>query len=144
MRLAAQIFLHVEQNQLGTVLPSPMDVVLAPNAVYQPDLLFIRSDRRSIITETHIAGPPDLCVEVISESNRTHDTVVKFYEYARRGVAEYWLVDVREGEISSWQLVDRRYELIGRARAGEKLPSLVLPELKLDPASVLPVEEAEV
>lgn len=134
---------HVKQNKLGTVMPAPMDVVLAPNAVFQPDLLFIRADRRSIIHKTHVAGPPDLCVEVISESNRTHDTVVKFHEYARREVAEYWLVDVREREISSWKAGHGRYELIGRARPGEKLPSLVLPGLDLDPASALPAEGPE-
>lgn len=139
--LTFQLISHVRENDLGVVMPSPMDVVLAPTVVFQPDVLFISAARSSIITKTHVAGPPDLCVEIISEGNRTHDTVVKYHEYAKYGVAEYWLVDLRDREISSWRLDDGKYELIGRARAGESLPSAVVPRLNLDPGLVFPPED---
>ena len=128
------------ESNWGEVISGPMDVVLASGVVFQPDLLFVRAERSQIIEHTHIAGPPDICVEIISEGNRTHDTVVKFQDYARYGVPEYWLVDLREREISTWRNANRSYELIGRASAGEKVQSLVLPELELDPAQALPSE----
>ncbi len=127
--------LHISEFNLGRLYSSPVDVILAPEAVFQPDLCYVRTERRHILHD-RILGPPDLCIEIISESNRTHDTVVKFKEYARYGVAEYWLVDGRGREISSWRNVDDQFELIGRARAGDRVRSLVLPELELDPAKV--------
>jgi Uma2 family endonuclease len=55
----------VESEQLGEVLFSPVDVVLTPHRVVQPDVLFIAKERAGIIT-SHIAGAPDLVMEVIS------------------------------------------------------------------------------
>ena len=78
-----------------------------------------------------------MAIEVISESNRTHDTVVKFNDYARYGVEEYWLVDPREEEISTWTLSGGTYELMGRARRVDRVASRVLDGLDLDPANVL-------
>jgi Uma2 family endonuclease len=71
-------------------------------------------------------------VEVISEWNRTHDTVVKYQHYASYGVAEYWLVDTREAEISTWKNQAGEFSLIGRARSGQFVTSVVLPELRLN------------
>ena len=69
--------------------------------------------RQDIVNEKFIDGPPDLIIEVISKSNRTHDTVVKFQHYAQYGVGEYWLVDPRDNEISTWRLQDNEYVLLG-------------------------------
>lgn len=114
-----------------------MHVILATHTHYEPDLCFVARERRSIIQESFISGPPDLVIEVISESNRTHDTVVKFRDYARFGVAEYWLVDPRENLISTWRLDGNLYELLGRAGSSDLVTSRVLPELRLDAAQVL-------
>ncbi len=40
-------------------------------------------------------GPPDLVVEVVSDSSRTKDTQRLFTAYYEAGVFEYWLVDAR-------------------------------------------------
>ena len=125
------------KTNLGTLLSSPMHTILALHAHYEPDLCFIRKNRLSIVKENFIDGPPDLAIEVISESNRTHDTVVKFNDYARYGVEEYWLVDPREEEISTWFLSGGTYELMGRALRGDRVASRVLDGLDLDPANVL-------
>jgi len=98
--LGIRIGNFVLDKDLGEFYSSPYHVVLAEHVNYEPDLCFIRKDRRHIVQETFIDGPPDLAIEVISESNRTHDTVVKFRDYARYGVQEYWLVDRRAGLIT--------------------------------------------
>ena len=123
----------VKERALGVIFGSPIDVILAPDLVYVPDLCFVSQGRIEIIRD-QIQGAPDLMIEVISESNRTHDTVVKFRDYAEHGAREYWLVDPREREISTWRGVDRRFELIERASPGGRVGTEVLAGLELDPA----------
>jgi Uma2 family endonuclease len=135
-QILVELSLHAGQGALGEVIPGPVDVVLAPDLVYVPDLCFIAAARLSILRPTHIEGPPDLCVEVISESNRTHDTFVKFQHYARYGVAEYWLVDTREAEVSTWKNEAGRFSLIGRARSAQFVASAVFSDLRLNAARI--------
>jgi len=134
--LVVELNLHVRGSELGQVIPGPIDVVLGPDLVYVPDVCFIAKGRLDIVQPTHIKGPPDLCVEVISESNRTHDTVVKYQHYARYGVAEYWLVDAREAEISTWKNDGGRFSLIGRAKSGQFIASSVLAGLRRNAARI--------
>ena len=141
--LGAEILLFVRQHSLGLFLSSPMHVILATHLHYEPDLCFITNQRRHIVKEKFIDGPPDLIIEVISESNRTHDTVVKFRNYAQHGVTEYWLVDPRDNEISTWRLEGDGYVLLGRARPADRVVTDVLSGLELDPGSVLPIQSPE-
>ena len=55
---------HVLANQLGDVDAAPTDLILAPTTVVQSDLLFI-NDRRGIVTERAIEGPPTLVIEIL-------------------------------------------------------------------------------
>jgi len=137
-RLVYELERYARTSAWGEVIPGPVDVVLAADLVYEPDLCFVSASRADIMRPTHIEGPPDLCVEVTSESNRTYDTVVKYGHYARHGVAEYWLFDTREREVSTWRNQGGSFSLIGRARPGQLIASLVLPGLQLDADSIFP------
>ena len=53
------------------------------------------------------------------------------------GIEEYWLVDPREEEISTWTLSGGKYELLGRARRGDRVTTRVLEGLDLNPDDVL-------
>ena len=103
---------------------------------YEPDLCFISTGRLHILQDPVIQGPPDLIIEVISESNRTHDTVVKFRDYERFGVREYWIVDPRDQHIRIYGLEDGKYAPLGVFARGEKIVSRVLAGFDLDPAQV--------
>ena len=95
------------ERQLGKVFVVAVDVVLSRHDVVVPDLQFVSAARSGLLTAAHLAGPPDLAVEVLSPSGRRRDEVLKRDLYERVGVVEYWLVDpaaesvkvfVREGE----------------------------------------------
>ncbi|MCD6376664.1 MAG: Uma2 family endonuclease, partial [Caldisericaceae bacterium] len=58
--LSAGLFNYVKENELGTILTAPLDVVLNETNVYQPDIIFISRERKEIITEKNISGAPDL------------------------------------------------------------------------------------
>lgn len=77
----------------GQWLTAPLDVFFAGADPVQPDLLVLLPGSRATVVRRGIEGPPDLLIEVLSPSNRAHDTVRKRALYARAGVREYWIVD---------------------------------------------------
>src|SRR5207237_384579 len=66
-RLFYVLFNYLESNPIGQVFHAPLDVVFTPRWVVEPDILYIRKERRSIITRTNVSGAPDLAVEVLSD-----------------------------------------------------------------------------
>ena len=124
----------IRKHDLGWLWFGPLAVKLSEVDVVEPDLLFLaraHGDRR---TGTHLDGPPDLVVEVLSESNRRHDEVTKRRLYDRAGVEEYWIVDpvlesvkvYRRGNDGAF---DRAVELA--AERGERLETPLLPGLSV-------------
>ena len=74
---------------------------------------------RAIVTRD--MPPPALIIEVVSpgSANRTRDYRYKHTEYAARGIAEYWIVDLEEHKITVCQWVDGQYEdrvFVGQAQ----------------------------
>ncbi len=92
-RLAKIIDDHVESKRMGVVFTAPIDVVFSQRWVVEPDIVYIRSERLSIITRTNVSGAPDLAIEVLSDSTRKRDEVIKRKAYEEFGVGEYWIVD---------------------------------------------------
>ena len=84
---------HVVEGQLGLLLYAPCAVILPGESAVEPDLLFVRAERRDIITPRACEGPPDFIVEILSPSNSAHDLAIKRELYARHAVPEYWIVD---------------------------------------------------
>ena len=134
--LAAKIYPFVKRHELGKFYGAPVHVVLAEHTNFEPDLCFLSTRDLRLLQSPVIAGPPDLIIEIISESNRTHDTVVKFQNYERYGVSEYWIVDPREKRINVWSLKQGSYVSLGAFAPGRNLQTQVLAGLELDPAEI--------
>lgn len=83
----------VEQHQLGLVFGSRTAVELAPDQVFEPDILFVADERSYIVGEKGIVGAPDFVIEILSASTARYDRGTKRYAYERAGVREYWIVD---------------------------------------------------
>ena len=93
LRLSAAIFRYVEQRGGGEVVAAPMDVSLSEETTVQPDLIYVVSERREIISEQRIHGAPDLIVEILLSSTAHRDIGIKKRLYEQHGVREYWTVD---------------------------------------------------
>ena len=131
----------MEARGLGEFYPRPIHIVLAPGVEYEPDCCFIAAGRDGDPDGATFAGAPDLIVEVISESNRTHDTVVKFRDYERFGVKEYWLVDPRASHVHVFHLAaGGKYEALGVFASGQRIHSRLFPDLAVDPAAIFAKE----
>lgn len=92
-RLVSLLHGFVEAHDLGWVLPGPVDVLFAEGDYLEPDLVFVRRERRGIISERGIEGAPDLVVEILSPSTEARDRGIKRDRYLHYGVPEYWIVD---------------------------------------------------
>lgn len=83
----------VLEHRLGFVRYAPLDVLLSEHDIVQPDLLFLSNERAGLVKGANIHGAPDLVVEILSDSSRQRDEILKPHLYERSGVLEYWLVD---------------------------------------------------
>ena len=99
----------VHERQLGRVYFAPVDVKLTENNVVQPDLLFVKRQRLSIVRNEFINGAPDLVVEALSPSNRMQDLVKKAVLYGMHAVPEYWIVDPQTNTIAVHIWRDSQY-----------------------------------
>jgi Uma2 family endonuclease len=132
----AALHRHVRQHRLGEVFVAPYDVVFTPSTVLEPDVLFLSTSRLRYIGEDNLSGPPDLAVEVISESTKRLDREVKLKQYALYGVREYWMVDPDTNSVEVFRLKEEAYELAERLGFGDTLTSPLFPGLKLAVASL--------
>jgi Uma2 family endonuclease len=74
------------------IFEAPIDVLLAPDTVVQPDVVFV-CDPAKLANGKHVDGAPDLAVEVVSPSTGRMDRQVKRDLYERCSVPHYWLAD---------------------------------------------------
>lgn len=94
----------------GLVLAAPTDVVLGPEDVVQPDVLWVSAARLGIVTEERIVGAPDLVIEVLSASTEHLDLGAKRVRYALADVRHYWLVYPKLQRLEALGLRDGGYE----------------------------------
>jgi Uma2 family endonuclease len=98
-KLTVALDSHVTQFDLGDVLVGPIDVLLADGDYLEPDVVFVRRQRRDIESARGIEAAPDLVVEVLSPSTARRDRTLKRERYMLHGVREYWVVDHEAGEV---------------------------------------------
>jgi Uma2 family endonuclease len=122
---------YVVANQFGKLFIAPTDLILAPTTVIQPDLIFIGNDRRHILTERAIEGPPTLVIEVLSPTTHRTDRVTKAQLYARHNVPNYWLIDPDQRTFEAYELVIDHYDMTASARDAELFDPLLFPGLSI-------------
>jgi Uma2 family endonuclease len=134
--ISAALFNYAKASG-GKALSSPYDVVLAPDSVVEPDILFIRSDHLDRLGTKFLEGPPDLVVEISSPSTRHLELVRKLELYQRFGVPEYWYVDLEAERVEVYVLEEGRYPAPAIKYAGETLDPAGLPGLSVPVAEAL-------
>ncbi|MCS7285923.1 MAG: Uma2 family endonuclease [Anaerolineae bacterium] len=94
---------YVEFRNLGIVLLPPFQMKL-PRSGREPDLLFVARENVGRLKGTHLEGPADLVVEIVSPESERRDRGEKFWEYQEGGVREYWLIDPEKRKAEFWEL----------------------------------------
>jgi Uma2 family endonuclease len=109
------------------VMFAPLDVILSPTEVRQPDIMMVHRSRIHILSQRGIEGPPDLVVEIISPSTVKRDRLDKHSVYARYGIPEYWLADPANGSLEQYVLTQETYRLAHVYSGDETICSEKLP-----------------
>ena len=120
---------HMRATGSGGAFMAPIDVELAPNTTFQPNVVVLLKASHKKLKERHIIGAPDLVVEVVSPTSETHDRYRKLVAYARGGVPEYWIVDPDSRTIEVLMLDGGEYQSQGVYRGKATLPSQIVPGL---------------
>lgn len=89
-RLQRQLEEYFETSGRGEVFNAPIDLILGPHDIMQPDLVVAPP---AAITRRGIEDVPILVVEVLSPSTATFDRQVKARRLAALGVPHYWILD---------------------------------------------------
>jgi Uma2 family endonuclease len=85
---------------------NPIDYKLSDDTVFQPDLLIACQP----IIKKFLDFPPDLVVEILSDSTRMKDRNVKFPKYEAECIPYYLMVDPDSNSVEIFQLIDGRYQ----------------------------------
>ena len=88
------------------VILSPCDVQLNKDkyTMVQPDLMVVCDLEK--IKGRNCFGAPDLIVEVLSPSSRSHDCVLKLNKYRKSGIREYWIADPEHRQVITYLFDD--------------------------------------
>jgi Uma2 family endonuclease len=133
LALAVDFQVFLKANDLGRLLIAPVDVLLSPHDIVQPDLLFVTAERGHILKKKYVRGAPDLVVEILSESTRRRDQALKLHRYERFGVREYWLVDPARCTVTVYRLREGVFVRAADLSAAveDVLTSPILPGLEI-------------
>ena len=129
---------HVQSHELGTVLCAPMPVLVAPLKFREPDIVFTRSAAPEESDGDKYLEDAELVIEIVSEgaSNRKRDLIDKRADYARAGIAEYWVVDPESQEVTVLRLQGSEYADSGPLGISDLVRSTVVPGFEIPVAKV--------
>jgi len=102
--LGSLLRIFVEQHDLGVVRPEMQTRLAKLRRRRVPDLWFVAKDRVGLIHRTHLEGPPDWAVEIVSPDSEARDWREKYLDYEAAGVREYWVIDPASNHMEAYAL----------------------------------------
>ena len=97
----------------GEAFPSPVDLYVSPTRYYIPDFCFYSAQTLAQTpAETdarRLTTPPDVIIEILSQSTAGNDRVKKFRAYAEFNVPFYWILDPQDHILQAFRLENGNY-----------------------------------
>lgn len=111
----------------GQALMAPLPIRLFAGTIREPDLLYVQAEH----LPKDVRGYPDkmdMAIEVVSSGKEAHqrDYFDKRVDYARAGVAEFWIVDPEESLVTVLILNGTEYEVAQECRLAGTVRSVLL------------------
>jgi Uma2 family endonuclease len=127
---------YVEKNPIGKLYHAPFDVFLGEFDVFQPDVIFVSNERRSVLTEAGAEGAPDFVVEILSPKTARLDRDNKRQIYAKSGVRELWLIVPETRKIEVFLLAENATDPSATYGEHDNFESALFPGLIFDAARI--------
>lgn len=134
LRLTDQFLAAVHKPGLGRLMLSPFDVKLSNTDVFEPDLMVILPQHAHRVTVTHLEGPPDLAIEIVSRGSARRDRRGKLRRCELHGIPEYWIVDPQANVADQHVLEGGAYRHQGRF--ADLIEPHILPGVQIDMTKV--------
>ena len=128
---------YVKKNNLGEIGAEKVMIRCTRND-YEPDICFWRKEVADTFTPKQSAfPPPDFIVEILSDSTEGRDRGIKFIDYAKHGVTEYWIIDTNTKTIEQYilNIEKMEYDLNLKVREG-KLKSIAIEGFEIEVQSI--------
>ncbi len=122
-----------------TAFSAPMDVCLFADKEtkeesikdwVQPDLFVVCDETK--IGDKNIHGAPDLVIEVLSPSTARNDRLIKFQNYEKAGVKEYWIVDPYNMSVEIYTLEEASFKQTAIYGKDDLLTVGIFSDLQID------------
>jgi Uma2 family endonuclease len=121
---------YVVEHDLGFVGIEKILIKLTRND-YEPDLCFFGKEKSKLFKKGQQFFPePDLVIEVLSKGTEKRDRGIKFEDYGKHQVEEYWIIDPRKEILEQYHLKKGKYELVHKSTSGV-VKSFVLKGLEI-------------
>ncbi len=110
----------------GGEVIADVNLHLAEGHNYEPDVIWLAEASACHETAIGFEGPPELVIEVLSNSTAQLDKGPKFRAYERYGVREYWLADVQQRLVEIYQRDGEKLRRSGAFGPDDTVASLAL------------------
>jgi len=130
------LLLYLKTHPIGILYDAPFDVQLTDLNVFQPDILFLKNEHRSLLTKQGLRGAPDFVVEILSPATSELDLGVKREIYARTGVEELWIIEPDAKRIAVYRLQENRETPVLTHSDTSRFTSRLFPGLEFDAAEI--------
>jgi Uma2 family endonuclease len=121
-----ELFMHAFSDRAVVHIQNP--IRLSEYTEPQPDVTLLQ--RRSDFYATHAPTPEDIFLVVeIADTSLAYDRQVKMRLYARSGVAEYWVIDLKAETVSVYREPGPDgYGMTQVVRRGEQIAPAAFPD----------------
>ncbi len=123
---------YIESHNLGEIAVEKAMIHLTRNS-YEPDICFWNKEISDRFTDDQMLFPaPTLIVEILSPSTQKNDRGIKFIDYARHGVEEYWLIDPLEKTFEHYLLDGQVFKLYKKVKSRGQIRSKTIAGFNFD------------
>jgi Uma2 family endonuclease len=102
--LRSVVSIYSRRKDLGRVVGSRVAFRLGDRNGPEPDVGFVRKERKADIKGTYVLGPPDAAFEIVSPDSIERDYVTKRTQYEAARVKEYWIIDPLKQKVTLLRL----------------------------------------
>ena len=121
---------YVRLNNLGDVFGGRSVCDFGEN-FFSPNIIYFDKEKSKVFKGNTNRFPiPNLIVECNDESCEEQNRGIKFEEYAKFGVEEYWMLNPNNESIEQYQLHKGRFDFVGLFKDEENIECIVLKGFK--------------